>query len=217
MKLIFKGQDLFTGAAPKPSPVRTLVISALAICAASGVAVAQQRPLRPSATKPLKACHAIVSFEGRIVIEQWARPKNCKKPIRTRVTDRFLGFSCLESDPQSVSCRPFVPPPASRAFHTSRFFRCFDLAVVDTETGFVITRMREWTSPSKKCHWSKSMYVAAMEVDFATREVCVGALCMSVGRLSPIGQLRLRHLIGKALRDLDMISGAKMTQGVYHT
>lgn len=213
MKPILKGHGPFTGTAGRrSSAVRCLVISALAICAVSGVPIAQDQPSQRRASEALKPCHPTVSLEGQIVIEQWAPADSCEMPVRRRVTDRFLGYSCLESDPQSVACRPFVPPPESRAFDTSRIFRCLDMAVVDTEMGIAITKMSEWVSPSKECDWTRSLNLPAMEVDFAKREVCVRGLCISAGRLSLIGQLRLRHLIEKALRDLDMTSGAEITR-----
>src|SRR6516164_9687717 len=43
----------------------------------------------------MKPCRSFVSLEGRIVVERWAPTESCKKPMRTRATDRFLGFSCL--------------------------------------------------------------------------------------------------------------------------
>jgi hypothetical protein len=53
--------------------------------------------------------------------------------LRTRVTDRFLGFTCTEGLSDTVACRAFLPPPGSRAFDTSRYFRCVDLGVTGTE------------------------------------------------------------------------------------
>ena len=209
MKSFFKDNGRFVGVvAAKSSAARAFVAGALAVCA-YGVAVASEQASPPRVTQALKPCRSLISLEGRIVIEHWAPAKSCKMPIRTRATDRFLGFSCLL---ESASCRPFYPPPKSRVFDSSRFFRCVDFAVVDNEMGFAITRMREWVSPSKTCDWVEQRHLPQMEVDFARREVCVGGLCMSVGRLSPIGQVRLRHLIGKALRDLGMASDVKITR-----
>jgi hypothetical protein len=211
MKPFFKDNGRFTGVvAAKSSVVRALVAGALAVSAYGAVAREQASPLR--LTQALKPCRSFVSLEGRIVVERWAPTESCKKPMRTRATDRFLGFSCLERDPEKASCRPFFPPPKSRVFDSSRFFRCVDFAVVDSEMGFAITRMREWVSLSKECDWVQPLHLPAMEVDFARREVCVGGLCISAGRLSPIGQLRLRHLIGKALRDLGMTSDVKIAR-----
>jgi hypothetical protein len=212
MKPIVKRHGRRTGAARRSGAALCLVIGALATGASLGVSIAQDQPLRRGASGVLEACRPIVSLEGRVVMEQWALAGSCEKPTRTRVTDRFLGYSCLESDPQSVACRPFVPPPESRAFDSSRIFRCVDVAVADSEMGIAITRMREWVSPSRECDWGRSLDLPAMEVDFTRREVCAGGLCIAAGRLSLIGQLRLRHLIGKALRDLDMTPNTKSTR-----
>ena len=176
----------------------------------------------PTAQETLQKCPSTVSLEGRLVMEQWAPSGNCARPVRTRVTDRFLGFSCLEESPDSTTCRAFVPPPSSRAFDTSRVFRCVDLALMPTEMGNVISKMREWVAHAKgQCDWSQSLDLLTMEVDFASGDVCAGNLCMSAARLSTVGKLRLRHLIAKALRELDLASwtassGSPLAAGSAH-
>ena len=162
-------------------------------------------PALPTAQGSLQKCPSTVSPEGRLVMEQWAQDGNCERPVRTRVTDRFLGYSCREESPESrTACRAFTSPPKSREFDTSRLFRCVDMALTDTEAGPFIGRIREWVGPANECDWSRSPNVLTMEVDFARGEVCTGGLCLVVTRLSPIGKVRLRHLIEKALRDLDI-------------
>jgi hypothetical protein len=161
-------------------------------------------PTLPVAQDSLQKCPSTVSLEGRLVMEQWAQSGKCERPVRTRVTDRFLGYSCLEQGPENTPCRAFTPPPKSRDFDTSRVFRCVDMALTDTEAGPVIIRIREWVGSAKDCDWNKSRDVLAMELDFARGEVCTGGLCIFAARLSSIGKVRLRHLIEKALRELDM-------------
>jgi hypothetical protein len=162
------------------------------------------RPQEVGPRPPAEQCASIVSLDGRLVMQQWAPAGACARPVRTRVVDRFLGFTCLENLPRNGTCRAFAPPPGSVAFDTSRFFRCVDMAVTDTEAGIVVSRMREWAAPSKTCDWAGSLGVPAMEVDFARGEVCAGGLCIVADRLSVIGKLRLRRLIGTAFRDFGL-------------
>ncbi len=158
-------------------------------------------PKPPAGPETLRQCASIVSLDGRLVMDQWARAGECARPVRTRVTDRFLGFTCLENTPHSSACRSFAPPPGSAEFDTSRFFRCVDMAATDTDAGIVVSRMKVWAAPSKECDWTRSVEVPVMEVDFQTGEVCAGGLCMFADRLSVVGKVRLRRLIGKAFRD----------------
>ena len=154
-----------------------------------------------------KACAPTVSLDKRLVMEQWARDEACAQPLRTRVTDRFLGIACLETSPDVSACRAFTPPPGSRAFNTSRVFRCVDIALADTEQGIVVSRLMEWAAPAPKvCDWTAAREALAMEVDFVRGDVCVGGLCMPVDRLSTIGKLRLRELIESALRELGLLA-----------
>jgi len=81
-----------------------------------------------------------------------------------------------------------VPPPGSRAFDTSRVFRCVDFAVVDSEIGVTITEMREWLGRSNECDWVQSLNFPAMHIYFGTRKVCVIGLCISAGQLVRTGE-----------------------------
>jgi hypothetical protein len=124
------------------------------------------------------------------------------------VTDRFLGFICIENVPEKTSCRSFAPPPGSDKFDTSRFFRCVDIAVTDTHGGAVVSRMREWVAPPKECDWNRTIEVPSMEVDFIRGEVCAGGLCIGFDRLSGIGKVRLRHLIEKSFQEFGLRKAA---------
>ncbi len=188
-----------------------------AICVLAGLLAATTAANTPSAQAgpsqapapaeaALQRCAPSASLEGRLVMEQWTRDGDCAEPVRTRVTDRFLGIACLEEGPDVTICRAFVPPPGSRAFNTTRVFRCVDIALADTEQGTVISRMREWAAPTRACDWALAGEVLAMEVDFARGYVCVGGLCMPVAKLSTLGKLRLRELIETALREFGLLA-----------
>ena len=74
--------------------------------------------------------------------------------------------------------------------------------------------MREWVEFSKACDWSRSGELPAMEVDFAEGRICVlpGGLCFSANLLTPIGKLRLRQSIEKALREFGMVRSGRLEQ-----
>jgi hypothetical protein len=198
--------DTTTDAGGRRAHVKTFVgvLSILLLGAFAG--------LPSPGAEPLRQCPTVVSAEGRLLTEQWAAAQGCDKPLRTRVTDRFLGFTCTEGQADAVACRAFLPPPGSRAFDTSRHFRCVDFAVTDTELGTVFTRMREWIEPSKTCDWSRPGESPAMELDFGGGRVCVmpGGLCITVGMLTPIGKVRLRQSIEKALREFGMMRSEQL-------
>jgi hypothetical protein len=175
-----------------------LIMSAFALCASPVSSSAQEGPTPRAA---LEACASIASLDGRLLMEQWAPAGECDRPVRTRVIDRFLGFTCVETIPEKTTCRSFAPPPGSEKFDTSRFFRCVAIAVTDTDGVAVVSRMREWVAPPKECDWNRTIEVPSMEVDFERGEVCAGSLCMGFDRLSSIGRVRLKHLIKKAFQE----------------
>jgi hypothetical protein len=167
---------------------------------------------RTAQMESLRRCPSVLSADNRLLTERWAASEDCDKPLRTRVTDRFLGFTCIQGLSDTAACRAFLPPPGSRAFDTSRYFRCVDLGVTDTELGVVFTWMREWVEFSKACDWSRSVELPAMEVDFVRGRTCVrpGGLCFPVHLLSPIGKVRLRLSIEKALREFGMVRSGRL-------
>ena len=175
-----------------------LFISAFVVCAFPLWSSAQE--IAPEPRPALDQCASIASLDGRLLMEQWAHAAECDRPIRTRVTDRFLGFICVKC--YREDCLPLIRPAAgSDKFDTSRFFRCVDIAVTETDAGPTVSRMREWVAPPKECDWNRTIEVPSMEVDFIRAEVCAGGLCISVDRLSGIGKVRLRHLIAKAFQE----------------
>jgi hypothetical protein len=154
-------------------------------------------------SQQLVECGSTVSLDKRLVMQQWARPGACAEPVQTRVTDRFLGFTCVAEGTSAAVCRGFAPAAQSRAFDTTNFFRCYDLGLTGSMEGFEINRLREWAGRKDQCDWDANADVLAMEVDFGNGQVCVASLCMPVTRLSVIGKVRLRHLIESAFRELD--------------
>jgi hypothetical protein len=186
-----------------------------ALCIAAGLVAATAAGAETGAEQhgAVEACAPIASLEGRLVMQQWAQRVACEEPVRTRVTDRFLGIACLEDGPDVSICRAFTPPPGSRAFNTTRVFRCVDIALADTEQGVVVARLVEWAAPAPKvCDWSEARGVLAMEVDFARGYVCVAGLCLPVDRLTVLGRLRLRELIESALREFGLLASTSQVR-----
>ena len=149
-------------------------------------------------------CSSIVSFDKRLLMEQWAKPGSCSRPVRTRIVDQFLGFTCSQQSPEVIACRSFIPVLDSRTLNTAKAFRCVDVALTDADGGVAISRMREWAAAPQQCDWEPYAGVLAMEIDFEHSEVCVAAFCVDIGSLSPIGHTRLRRLITSAFKQLNL-------------
>ena len=191
---------------------KAITIGALLWAGSAGVSTVQGQQTEDRA---LVQCRSTISLDKRLVMEQWALPGGCDRPIRTRVTDRFLGFTCLERSAEFSVCRSYLPGVDSKAFDTAKSFRCVDLGLTDQEGGVVVSRMREWAAEPKQCDWDPYAGVIAMEVDFDNGQVCVAAFCMAVDRLSAIGKSRLRELVASAFRELGLTAQAGGPHAVY--
>jgi hypothetical protein len=158
---------------------------------------------------PLVQCESIISLEKRLIMERWAKQGACDRPVRARFTDRFLGYTCT-TEAGTDHCRAFVPGPASRAFDTAQVFRCVDVALAATDDGGVtVSRLREWAAAPKQCDWDPALGILAMEVNFDNGQVCIGASCMAVDRLTSIGKVRMQHLVTSAFREFGLMAQAK--------
>lgn len=181
-----------------------LGIATLSVAVPISPTLTAQESSQPS-DPSLVRCGSTISLDKRLVMEQWGAPGECERPLRTRVTDKFLGFACV-SRAGTDSCRSFVPNRESRAFDMAKGFRCVDLAFTVTDAGVAVSRMREWAAMPKQCDWDPSLNILAMEVDFENGNVCVAALCTPVDRLSVIGKVRLRRLITSAFQELNLVA-----------
>jgi hypothetical protein len=147
----------------------------------------------------LTACTPVVSADQRLRKEKWAIDGHCDNPTRTRVTDRYLGFTCSKGLGAAATCR--LQPPAfdSKAFGRGRFQQCFDADVTSTEMEFVVNRVREWvTAKPGKCEWDPDVNLLSVEMDLDNARVCREDQCISIIRLSVVGRLRLVRTILKA-------------------
>lgn len=184
---------------------KAIAIGSLLWTGSAGVSAVQGQQTED---RTLVQCRSTISLDKRLVMEQWALPGGCDRPIRTRVTDRYLGVSCLERSAEFSVCRSYLPGTDSRAFDTSKSFRCVDLGLTDQDGVVVVSRMREWAAEPKQCDWDPYAGVIAMEVDFDNGQVCVAAFCMAVDRLSAIGKSRLKELVASAFRELGLTAQA---------
>ena len=191
---------------------KAITIGALLWASSAGINTVQAQQAEHLA---LVECHSTISLDKRLVMEQWALPGGCDRPIGTRVTDRFLGFTCLERSAEISVCRSYLPGTDSRAFDTAKSFRCVDLGLTDQDGVVVVSRMREWAAEPKQCDWDPYAGVIAMEVDFDNGQVCVAAFCMAVDRLSAIGKSRLKELVASAFRELVLTAQAGGSHAVY--
>jgi hypothetical protein len=145
------------------------------------------------------ACTPVVSADQRLRMEQWAIDGHCASPVRTRVTDRYLGFTCSKGPDTAATCRSQPPAFDSKAFRMGRFRQCFDAVVTSTEMEFVVNRVREWvTAEPGKCEWDPDVNLLSVEMDLENARVCIEDQCISITKLSVVGRLRLVRTILKA-------------------
>lgn len=167
------------------------------------------QPVASEEGSGLAQCESIISLEKRLIMERWARQDGCERPVRARFTDRFLGYTCT-TEAATDRCHAFVPGYQSRAFDTSQVFRCVDVALTADDDGRVtVNRMREWAAVPKQCDWDPAAGILAMEIDFDNGQVCIGASCMAIDRLTPIGRIRLQRLVTSAFREFGLMAEAK--------
>ena len=186
------------------------VLGALAVCIvpkSSGAEELSSKDRAPVETEV--QCALAISPDYRLTIERWAPAGECKRPVRTRVTDRFLGFACVRNAADRSTCRSFAPPLPSRALDAAGLFHCVEMFVTATNAGIVVTRMRQWVASTKECDWNPSLEAPMTEVDFGRSAICAGGICMPADRLSISGKLRLRRLVATALRQLGVATMEK--------
>ena len=190
------------------------ILARVAASVLGAVFVALGHPAMSGENGPLVQCEPMTSLEKRLIMERWVKQGACDRPVRVRFTDRFLGYTCTTGG-ETDRCHAFVPGLASRAFDTSQVFRCVDVALTEATDGTVsVSRMREWAAVPKQCYWDPAAGILATEIDFDNGQVCVGATCMAVDRLTTIGKVRLRHLVTSAFRELDLMAQAKGTHAI---
>ncbi|MGD9715241.1 MAG: hypothetical protein AB7V46_24770 [Thermomicrobiales bacterium] len=150
-----------------------------------------------SEDRNLTACAPVVSADQRLRMERWAIDEHCARPVRTRVIDRYLGFTCSKELDAAVRCRSYLPTFESRALERGNIQRCFDAALTAVEGEYAVSRVREWvTSVSGKCEWDP--HLLAVETDLENAQVCIDELCVATSQLSIVGRLRLLRTILKA-------------------
>lgn len=171
--------------------VASIAISAVAALFLGTTAVAQEGILT--------ACTPLVSADQRLRMEQWAIDGNCTRPVRTRVTDRYLGFTCSKGPSTSTKCRTLPPVFERKASIKSLYQQCFDAVATSTDMEFAVNRVREWvTSDLSKCEWDPAANLLSVEADLDNAQVCIEDHCISITKLSVVGRLRLVRTILKA-------------------
>lgn len=176
-----------------------MAIGGLTISFGETNAIAEPLSVQPS--RALVQCEPIVSLEKRLHMMRWAPNGECDRPTRAAITDFFLGYSCV-MEAGIDSCRSFVPRPGSRAFDTSKGFRCLELSLtMNFEGEYHVHRLREWATVPTTCEWDPNLGLLATEVDFEESQVCAASACISFQRLSSIGKARLRYLVLSAFRE----------------
>lgn len=186
------------------------VLAALSVCIAPKSSGAEELSSKDRAPVETEVqCALAISPDYRLTIERWAPTGECKRPVRTRVTDRFLGFACVKNAADRRTCRSFAPPLPIRALDAAGLFHCVEMFVTATDAGIVVTRMRQWVASTKRCDWSPSLEAPVTEVDFGRSAICAGGLCIPADRLSTTGKVRLRRLVETGFRQLGIATMEK--------
>lgn len=189
------------------------VVAAMAVAAiALGLTAAHvsAQIMSPQRDSELAQCETITSLEKRLQLERWAPRGECDRPTRARITDNFLGYSCL-TEGGIDSCRAFVPKPGSRNLDTAKGFRCLDLSMTLTSEGdFLVHRLREWATTPTECEWDPNLGLLATEVDFDANQVCAAGACIPFQQLTGIGKARLKHLVISAFRENGVTSAPNL-------
>lgn len=176
-----------------------MTVGALALALNAATATAQ--PASPQLGSDLMQCEPIVSLEKRLHMERWAPNGECNRPTRARITDHYLGYSCVMQGGID-SCRAFVPRPGSRDLDTAKGFRCLELSLtIDRGGEYHVHRLREWATTSTECEWDPNLGLLATEVDFDESHVCAAGACIPFQQLSGIGKARLKYLVISAFKE----------------
>ena len=197
------------------SPARWPARVVLGIAVLLGAGLMSSLGAEDAADGGLVQCTSLVSLDKRLRLQQWAISGDCSRPVRTRVSDQFLAYTCLQSAPEVIRCRSFVPRLDSRVLDTAKGFRCVDVRVTGDDGDVAISRLREWASAPKQCEWDPYADVLAMEVDFEHSQVCLAAFCLPIDRLSVIGATRLRRLITSAFEELSLAAHGPASKAVH--
>ena len=197
------------------SPAQWSARVALGIAVLIGAGLMRSAGAEDATDGSLVQCTSLVSFDKRLRLQQWAVSGQCSRPVGTRVTDHFLGYTCLQSSPEVIRCRSFVPRLDSRALDTAKGFRCVEVSVTGDDGDVAVSRLREWSSAPKQCEWDPYADVLAMEVDFEHSQVCLAAFCLPIDRLSVIGATRLRRLITSAFEELHLTAQGPASKAVH--
>jgi hypothetical protein len=189
------------------SPVRRHADAALALVAFWGLALtldttmAIAGPPSSPTQQDLVQCEPIVSFEKRLRLERWSPASDCDRPTKARITDFFLGYSCVVEEGIDA-CRSFIPGPGSRDLDTAKGFRCLELSLtMDFDGDYHVHRLREWATAPTECEWDPNKGLLATEVDFDESQVCAAGACIPFQQLSGIGKARLKYLVLSAFRN----------------
>jgi hypothetical protein len=188
----------------------TCVLAALSVCIVPESSGAEELPSKDRAPAETDVeCALAISPDYRLTIERWAPAGECARPVRTRVTDRFLGFACVKNAADRSTCHSFAPSLPSRALDAAGLFHCVEMFVTATDAGIVVTRLKQWVASRKECDWGPSFEAPVTELDFGRGAICTGGICMPADRLSISGKLRLRRLVATALRQLGIATMEK--------
>ena len=168
------------------------------VCTHASITTAQDGP-----GGGLQQCDSSTTPDARLVREEWAASGNCESPVRVRITDRRLGFTCVKAVGEATTrCRAFVPPPMAQELDRSRFVHCVGVELTTSPGAVSLSRVDEWIGASLPCALYPPEQTTTAQIDLELGRACItpGEQCIAIARLSALGRRRVQGIVQKAVK-----------------
>ena len=151
----------------------------------------------------LQQCDLLMTPDARLVREVWATSGNCESPVRVRITDRRLGFTCVKAVGEATArCRAFVPPPMAQELDRSRFVHCVGVELTTSPGAVSLSRVDEWIGSSLPCALYPPEETTTAQIDLDLGRACItpSEQCIAIAHLSALGRRRVQGIVQEAVK-----------------
>ena len=159
---------------------------------------------RPGRSRWRVAAMRFVNNAGRSTGERrMGRERKLRGPVRVRITDRRLGFTCVKAVGDATTrCRAFVPPPMAQELDRSRFVHCVGVELTTSPGAVSLSRVDEWIGASLPCALYPPEQTTTAQIDLELGRACItpGEQCIAIARLSALGRRRVQGIVQKAVK-----------------